>query len=172
MRGLNLWGVRAEGSWWNHGNPAYVRSTIEFSVRLDARVIVEAAKWRFFDTPEDAAHGFIDKMHQYPHAKRQLYLKQPDPYAYAWYLHGAHSTHGYPYGTGLEDTAEGGTWNFARALAVQMHKAVEDLEGNYGYNGLDWALDIPVISQDDARELAFHPEYGKMDQPYPMTGYP
>jgi hypothetical protein len=172
LRGLNLWGVRGEGVWWKHGNPVYVKSTVEFSARQDARVVVEEAKWRFFDTPEDAAHGFIDKMHQYPKAKSILYEKKPNPYAYAWYLHGAHSSHGYSYGTGLEDIKIGGVWNFARALATQMRKAAEQLEENYGYNGLDWAHDIPIISQAEAQELIHHPVYGDTDGTYPLPGYP
>lgn len=172
LRGLNLWGVKGSGAWWDHGNPVYVRPTIEYSAKKDARVVVDAAKWRFFDTPEQAAIGFVDMMSQYPQAKRQLYLKQPNPYAYAWYLHGDHSTHGHSYATGLNDQAAGGTWNFGRAMATQMRATARVLEEEYGYNGLDFAFDIPVISLEDARELSFHPEYGNTNQPYPMTGYP
>ena len=172
LRGLNLWGVKGGGAWWDHGNPVYVRPTIEFSAKKDARVVVDAAKWRFFDTPEDAAAGFLDMMYQYAKAKRQLFSKTPNPYAYAWYLHGAHSSHGHSYATGLNDVAAGGTWNFGRSMAVQMRTTARVLEEEYGYNGLDFAFDIPVISLDDARELSHHPNYGNMNQPYPMVGYP
>ena len=172
MRGLNLWGVRGGGAWWNHGNPVYVRPTIEYSARKDARVVDPAAKWRFFDTPEDAASSFLDTMSSYPQAKRLLYVKQPNPYAYSWGLHRDQSTHGYPYGTGLDDVAKGGVWNFGRTLATQMRATARVLEEEYGYNGLDFAYHIPVISFEDALELAHHPEYGDTTKSYPLVGYP
>lgn len=172
LRGLNLWGVKGGGGWWDHGNPVYVRPTVEFSAKTDVRVVVSAAKWRFFDTPDDAAQGFLEMMYQYPQAKRQLYSKSPNPYAYAWYLHGDHSTHGHSYATGLEDVSTGGVWNFGRTMATQMRSTARVLEEEYGYNGLDFAFDIPVISLEDARELAHHLEYGDTEQPYPFVGYP
>jgi len=172
MRGMNLWGVKGGGSWWSNGNPVYIRPTKEYSAKQDARIVVQEAKWRYFDTPEDAAESFLQIMHQWPKARKLLYTKQPNPYEYAWYLHFDHATHGHSYGTGMNDVAKGGIWGWARGVATQMRYGAKMLMEDFGYNGLDWALAIPTITKEDAYELSISPIYGNNRGPYPLLGYP
>lgn len=172
LRGMNLWGVKGGGNWWSGGSPVWLAATKEYEAKSDSRIAISAAKWRFFDTPEDAARGFLDIMGQWPKARACLYRKQPNPYEYAWYLQAEHATHSHAYATGISDFATGGPWAFGRTMAFHMRAAAKSLAENYGYDGLGWALDIPTLGDEDVLALAHDPGYGNPNQDYPFVGYP
>lgn len=167
MRGFNLWGQMAGKKWREDGKPFVASHGSEFEIRAGASQVSGPFK-KFFDTPEESIGDFLGALrNNWPQAYDELKRKQPNPYAYTWYLQGAHSVYGGNYASTLKDA--GGPWLMGTSIVSKLKAAAEALYQEASYNGLvEWAESLPELSYQEA--LALDAEFPDRSGPYPLGG--